>query len=279
LNFVGKTNWNPVTARASLLYQVTDRTNTYFTFSQGFKSGIYNTTSISSVQTNAVNPEKVNSYELGIKSSEIDNFSFNAAAFYYDYKDLQVSTTVLVANAYLGIVDNAANAEIYGLEASGDWRISDEFKLTLGGTYLHAKYKKFPNASAIAKDPSGPGNIQLNGVDLSGKTMVRSPSFSGNLTANYTKDTNVGKFDVAATLYYSSKVYYDTYDRILDPSYATLNASLAWSPSSVSGLTLKAWGKNLTNHAWIMSTIITSQTDAVQYAPPLTFGIEAKYAF
>jgi hypothetical protein len=47
----------------------------------------------------------------------------------------------------------------------------------------------------------------------------------------------------------------------------------------VSGLTLKAWGKNLTNHAWIMSTIITSQTDAVQYAPPLTFGIEAKYAF
>ncbi len=77
---LGQRTWVSTTPRASLLYKVTDHTNVYFTYSQGFKSGAFNS---SSAQPAPVDPEKVDAYEIGIKTDEIRGLSINAAGFYY----------------------------------------------------------------------------------------------------------------------------------------------------------------------------------------------------
>jgi outer membrane receptor protein involved in Fe transport len=79
-------------------------------------------------------------------------------------------------------------------------------------------------------------------------------------------------------LYFSTKVYYDVGDRIVQPSYVNLNATLMWQPVG-SNWQVGIWGKNLTNKLTIVATIIDSTGDALQYSAPRTAGVRAKYAF
>ena len=152
--------WTP---RFSLKYRVTDETNVYFTYSQGFKSGGvqssgYNTPR-SLWSTQVYQPEKVKAYEIGVKSTPLPNLSFNAAAYYYDYKDLQVQ---VVTQTGVSTTLNAATARIYGLDADATWRATPELTFTGGLALLDAKYKDFPNAVVLRPKPPLPG-IGLNG--------------------------------------------------------------------------------------------------------------------
>jgi iron complex outermembrane receptor protein len=275
---LGEHRWTASTPRASLLYKVTDRTNVYFTYSQGFQSGAFNTVA---AQATPVNPEKVDSYEGGIKSSVTDNLTVDAAAFYYDYTDLQVATIYNLPNGtYTQVITNAANAKIYGSELNANWHATPEFSLALGGTYLHARYADFTTASLdvpiyVGGLPSGNTTVKAN---ASGNTMIGAPSVTVDLTSRYIKPTSVGTFDFSSTLYYSTKVYYDVGDRIVQPSYVNLNATLMWQPVG-SQWQFGLWGKNLTNKLTIVATIIDSTGDALQYSAPRTAGVRAKYSF
>ena len=145
LPLLGQDTWNAVTPRGSLLYKVTDNTNLYFTYSQGFQSGAFNTVA---AQATPVAPEEIKSYEAGIKSSVTNDIAVEAAFFYYNYTDLQVATIYNLPNGtYTQVITNAANAKIYGSELNANWRATPEFSLKLGGTYLHARYSDFSTAS------------------------------------------------------------------------------------------------------------------------------------
>jgi iron complex outermembrane receptor protein len=273
LPMLGQKSWGSVTSRASLLYKVTDHTNVYFTFSQGFKSGAFN---VPSLQATPVDPEKVNAYEVGAKSTISRDLSASAAAFYYDYTGLQIPAIISQGARLLQALTNATNAEIYGAELNLAWNATEELNFTLGGTYLHARYSSFPNAVVLVPLPAG-GNASVS-KDISGNTMLSSPTWSGSLTGRYTKATNVGTFDFSGIVYYSTKLFFDIGDRITQPAYATVNASLAWRPND-SNWQVKFWGKNLTDHPVLLSTTISSLGDAGHYTPPRTFGVELKYAF
>ena len=192
---LGEHTWTAATPRGSLLYKVTDHTNLYFTYSQGFQSGAFNTVA---AQTTPVAPEEIKSYEAGIKSSVTDNVTVDAAFFYYNYTDLQVATIYNLPNGtYTQVITNAANAKIYGSELNANWRATPEFSVTLGGTYLHARYADFTTASLdvpiyVGGLPTGNTNIKTN---ASGNTMIGSPTITVDLTPRYIKATSVGTFD------------------------------------------------------------------------------------
>ena len=86
--------------------------------STGFKAGGFD-----SIGT--YRPETNTAFEAGWKQSFGDSsqHQFNLGAFYYDYKDLQVS--VLLDTAVGGQTFNAGKAKIWGLEASADIKLSD----------------------------------------------------------------------------------------------------------------------------------------------------------
>jgi len=274
LTLLGRHTWTAATPRASLIYKATDRTNVYFTYSQGFKSGAFNS---SANQPTPVNPEKVNAYEFGVKSNEFQRLSLNAAAFYYDYNNLQVSSYQQINGVIEQILANAANAKIFGSEINAVWKTNDNFNLTFGGTYLHARYSSFPNA--IIDVPTGLGGNMVETRNDSGTTMIRSPTLSANLTATYIKNTDLGTFDVSGTYFYSTKVYFELGDRVVQPGYGLLNANFGWKPSSDSKFRVGLWGKNLTNKAYITETVITQDYDAVDYGRPRTAGVEVQYKY
>ena len=153
------TRFNKFTYNGSLRYQFTEKSNVYVRYGTGFKSGIY-TRNAAPVMTR---PEEIKALEGGIKSDPVDWLRVNLSAFYYDYTDLQVTARDPLTTSY--IVQNAANAELYGGEL--EMTLVPVQDLTVRGSvaYNHARYKDFPQRPGLhrrtraAATPSRPSTF------------------------------------------------------------------------------------------------------------------------
>lgn len=262
--------WGAWTPRLSVLYKVTPEVNVYATFTEGFKSGILDTPFLTPV---TIDPEKITSYEAGVKVAT-GPFSASAAAFYYDYKDLQVAVLRGVILSY----GNAANARMYGFELDTTTRLSDTLELRLGGSWLpHAKYRNFPGA--VSYDlPLTPAGLTLAIFDASGERMVRTPKLTATATLANSGDVEWGRLDASATLYYSSAYSHDFLQRVRTGAYATMNARVALTPTG-SPFTIALFGKNLTNKAFVDGAVPNSGADSVHFGNPRQVGVSVAYAF
>src|SRR5258708_12524770 len=81
-------------------------------------------------------PEHVTTYEIGWKSSFMDRrVVFNVAAFYNDYRDLQIYTLIPNPSGPINVLDNAQKAHTEGINAEFTGtpfpRFTPPFKLAL----------------------------------------------------------------------------------------------------------------------------------------------------
>src|SRR3546814_14516465 len=101
----------------------------------------------------------------------------NLSGFYYDYKDLQLYKTV-VASA---VLENAAAAKIYGIEAEITAKPTRDLQFELSGSYLHSEFTDF--ISADSPRPLGDGvsidNSRQAALNLNGNGLPISAKFSG----------------------------------------------------------------------------------------------------
>ena len=224
------TTFKKFTPRASIRYELAPRTDIYFTYSQGFRSGAYNSALPACVNTPPVasdcyvpaKQETIDSFEAGFKTAG-RNFRFEVAGFYYDYKNLQVSATRATA-AGTPIVDitNSPKAKIYGADTSFEYNPTPNFTIRGSATWLHARYGDgflFGGTGVAivpsAANPSGLGqNINSDPLktylnvsqtqDLSGLQMSRAPDFSANLGFDYNIPHGDGGLRFSANVKYTS---------------------------------------------------------------------------
>jgi iron complex outermembrane receptor protein len=218
-------------------------------------------------------PEKIDSFEVGIKHGG-DRLSFDASAFYYKYRDIQVQFYSGVET----ITKNAAAAKSYGLDADGSLRVTDSFKLQAGLSWIpYAKYSSFPNGVDFAP-PLTPSGLAQVTVDASGQRMLKDPKVTGSITADYVHATPLGDADLSATVYHSSTYDWDLLRRVKTDAYTTLSSQISLSPSH-SGFKYTLYGKNLTNKAYIAAFIGGGESDQVFYSQPREVGLKANYSF
>lgn len=273
-------SWSATTPRVSVRYKVTDDSSAYATYSQGFKSGVFND---STVTDPAVDPERVNAYEIGYKANFAHRFSSNVAAYYYKYKDIQV-------NAFKTVIDpasgapvnlqqnlNAASGKIYGAEWDGTAHWTQAFTMSAGLSYLHAKYDRFPNGPSLFPLPQG-GNLSTVPLDESGNFLVRSPEFTLNSTGSYAQPLAGGLLDLSATVFYTSRFFFDSQNRIEQPAYTLLNLKASYEIAN-SGWTVGAFVKNVTDKTYAQGAYLLASGDGIFYAPPRTYGGTIQYAF
>ena len=214
------------TPRASLRYEVGPRSNLYATYSQGFRSGAYNSQVPACVNTvgptcyQPAKQESINAYEIGFKTAG-RNFRFDMAGFYYDYKNLQVSATkVLVVNGVnfpLTDFTNAPKAKIYGVDGSFEFEPVENLTIRGSATWLHARYGDgFIFGAGVGVDATRPAlNTNADPLkalqnsaqiqDLSGVRMSRAPDFSGNIGMDYLIPNGEGGLRFAVNLKYTSR--------------------------------------------------------------------------
>jgi iron complex outermembrane receptor protein len=275
---LGSADFNAVTPRASIRYSFPTGDNVYFTYSEGFKSGGFN---LSTLATSPFQPEKLDAYEIGFKTIANRPVSGNFSLFYYDYRDQQVEANVDNFN----ITANAASSRIWGADADITMRPVHEFTATLGVSYLHARFNSYVNAAyntlTPPATPGGPaclcGNATTTG-NLTGATEPFSPTLTVSATAAYRKELSPGTMTLNATVYDTSRFQWEVGGAVQQPAYATLGARASFEPTGTR-LTLYVWGKNLTNRAYFNTTFLNNSSDGVTYAPPRTYGAGLSYQF
>jgi len=287
-----KRTFNSVTPRFAIKYELTDQLNVYGTYSVGYKSGLTGVTNVATGYA-PVNPEKIISYEAGIKYAE-RYFTVNLSGFYYDYKDKQEQTFLGTSS----ILKNTGPVRIYGFDFDSSLRVND-FRFRVGATWIpEAKYRDFPDASARSTVtipfPEG-GPLACNGggcggflpgagpfvgatFDATGGRLIRTPKFTANGTLSYEHEFGGNVFDASATISYSSRVIQDLGLVVVQPSYATL-ASQAGFRFGDSGFRLGVYGRNLTNKKVISAVVTSSAGFIANYSPPREVGVVGSYAF
>ncbi len=273
-------NWSP---RGVIRWEFMPDSSVYASFTRGFKSGTFNAVAAAGTQLPA-SPELIDSYELGVKAGIIPGVRIEAALFHYDYTDLQVSTPVVINGVSATTVQNAGIATIDGFEATINAQLTD--RLSVFGTIalLDTEIDQFPNASVqVPRTVNGVqtfnGNV-ASVVNVSGNELIRAPDSTFSFGANYRHPFAGGELTWNATAFFSSSYWFDLTNRVSQPAYEVVNASITWRQNPDDrGIYATIFAQNLTDETYAAGFIISSFIDGSQANKPRWFGATLGYQF
>ena len=287
-----------------LAYEVTPTLNVYASWATGYKAPSFNLSRDSRpvaadvaalrtaglAVTNLVpgtrfaGAENSEVFEVGIKGAW-RRANANLTVFQQSIKGFQANT--FTGSSFL--LSNAGNQKTFGVEFDGQFYASDELTLSLGLTYLDAKYDSFVNS------PVG---------DISGFPVAGVPEISAVFGAQYDKEINSNgdRVILRGDFSYQSPVQlvdgltnYIAYDPITGvPDFGpaitaaqaytrevnNLNASLTYAFGM--GLELTVWARNLLDDRYLTTVFpAVAQGVAVSGYPnlPRTYGVGARFRF
>ncbi len=181
ITYKGNISWKPI-----------DDVLLYATASSGFRPGGNN-------RRPGVLPfksDKLFNYELGWKT-QFGPVTFNGAAFYQKWKDLQFGLVPLGQNGVTNTY-NAGNARIYGLEADVAAKFGG-LTLTAGGTFINAQL----TTDFCEVDPVTKNIVCVTGnppAAPKGTRLPVQPEFKGLATARYEFPMGANKAFVQASV-------------------------------------------------------------------------------
>lgn len=129
-------SFDEITGRAVLDFQATPDNLFYASYSHGYKSGGINPplAPIFAV-SDSFGSEQIDAFEIGSKNTFANGaLQLNATAFYYKYKDLQLSRIVARTS-----VNDTIDANIWGVEIEGVIRPSPRWLINATFSYLKAE--------------------------------------------------------------------------------------------------------------------------------------------
>ena len=278
-------SWEDVSPALTLDYDLTDDAMLYARYAQGYKSGGFNGRANNPGEQQPYDPEKVNSYEAGLKTSWMGGrLVANTAVFYNDYEDFQARVSQTVDNPTPGqppvialTVLNAGALEIWGWEFEGAWLPTDALTLTATLGYLNAEYGEF-------------NDLRAPGGDRSGQTPAFSPEWTGRLAGKYVFDLGeMGDLALNADASYRSEMALAVdnanlvtgvrFPGMWSEDYWLYNANLTWSLGSWRAV---LWGKNLSDEVYRTDAQEFSSVGGIQtvyYGAPRTFGVTVGYSY
>ncbi|MGA0705170.1 MAG: TonB-dependent receptor, partial [Steroidobacteraceae bacterium] len=270
-------SWDDWTPKLGLEWRASDNLLVYASYTEGFKSGGYNDYQ----PTNpAYDPETISSIEVGVKSDWLDGrLRVNAAAFTYDYKDLQVTTFF---NS-LTLVSNAANATVSGLDLEILAQPADNLVIGASVSFLDATYDSFDvpygvcspfvvdnfNDPGCADVPTTRAFGSPRIFDASGNTLNNAPEIKGNLYAEYTIPMGEsGSLTLFGQLSHTDDIYYNAAnaDVARQEAYTLVDVRIGWT-NAAGNLEVSAWNRNLTDERYFHNIV---QFTSSSLPPPAT---------
>ncbi|MFC4478441.1 TonB-dependent receptor [Flavobacterium chungangensis] len=272
----------------TLTYKASDKINAYATYAKSYKPVGVN---VAGLPTNAagqpltelavVKPEKVNHYEIGVKTSPFKNSIFNLTFFNTDIKDFQTNVQAAELGVNRGYLANADKVRVRGAELDASFVINSHVTINGAATYTDGKYVKFTNAPLPLEETGAPVAFKdVSGTELPGASRWAG-SLGGELSDNAKFFGNAGKIFFAADGYarseFSSSPSASKY--LVVQGYAIFNARLGFRASQ--GLSIQIWGRNLFNKDYY-EQLLPAGGNTGQYAGVLgdqrTYGVTFKYS-
>ncbi|MFP5307824.1 MAG: TonB-dependent receptor, partial [Gammaproteobacteria bacterium] len=269
---------------ANALYLWSEDVSTYLRVSTGYKAGGSNARSVNP----SFEPEHITSYELGLKSTWLERrLQLNLAAFYSQYRDLQVQQFEAGSGGATSITVNAGRARYLGLEVELQAYLTNALSVSANLGLLDPKYEEFlyvDPACDPATEPDGDCRIDI-------ADQAEFP-YTSKLTADVGLQYALPSLAFGTPLLrvdysYRSELYYHPFTALAEdikaPGQGLLGARLALSEIVLGGLALEAaiWGRNLLDEDYVASGIDFGglQYGIRNYGPPRTVGLDLKIEY
>jgi outer membrane receptor protein involved in Fe transport len=248
----------------------------YATYSEGFRAGLLNRPGGTQgpggyVVPYAVDTDEVKNYEFGWKTELFDNsLRFNGSAFFVEVDGLQ--TTIFdpsIVNLFFS--DNAANAEIKGVEGDFTWAPYSIDGLTVASA--------FSFLDTEITEVLVPTNDVVKGSDL-----AFAPSYQGNLRVRYEWDLDQQiagqslRAHVMPQIVFSDDSFTDVIEinKMKLDGYTTLGATAGVTGDN---WTAELFASNLTNEYAALSGSFVYDRERITPMRPRTIGFRFSYDY
>ena len=249
-------DWSEFTPRVGIAYDINDDSMAYASYAEGFKSGgFFGRLADYRIDT-TYDPEYVDTYELGYRSTWLDGRAIaNLTTFYSEYDDKQEEVIIEGGNT---TVQNAAEMTMFGVEFEGQIQITAGWSLRTAVGYLDAEYDDF----------------EYGGEDVSDLEPRNAPEWTFSAGTNYV--ASIGPGDLVVDLNYR---WTDEYDTILLNNPVGLQDSAESVDLSISYFfldhyTVRAYGRNLTDDETRRVVDIPGLESFGQYSQGDNYGVE-----
>lgn len=270
-------DFSAFTPKVGIDWQITDDALVYASYTAGWKSGGTNYAAIE-LDGISFDPEEIKSYEVGAKTQWLDGrLRFNLAAFTYDYTDLQVQQALRQG---VVVINNAATADVKGVEVELLTRIASRLEISASATYLDATYDKFPGsevpealAEYLIDDPNYDPTVgEAGGYNAAGKRLNNAPELAYAVSTRYEQPLPRGELYALANYRWQDETDFDPSNAELlrEPAYGLLTVGIGYnSPGNV--WNLQALLKNATDEDYYLVRAANGFVPTALSGPPRTF--------
>ncbi|MBK7251873.1 MAG: TonB-dependent receptor [Gammaproteobacteria bacterium] len=300
---LGFSRFNP---SFTAMYHWTDDVGTYAKVATGFRAGgIYAGASAGTFSQALFGPEKLTSYELGLKSYWLDRrLRLNAAAFYAKYDDMQVNFIVDPVN-FSSAVYNAGKSAIEGAELELLMAPFEDLTLSLNYAWLHTKIDRIAAVPGSVFDPAAnDGSPYRIGDNLARVFVIpHAPKHSFEARADYTlMHLATGSLSASLGYRWQDKSFQDSgagpalpgRNFNAQPSFGLLDARLTLQRELQHGQRARVslWGRNILDKKYPLQVIPQGDgpvpvggaisgyyAEAAAWAEPATYGINLSYEY
>ncbi len=281
-----------VTWKGGAEYDLASQSMVYVTVSRGFKSGGF---FIAANPDNRFEPEQLTAYTIGLRNRFFGNrLQLNIEGYYWDYKNLQVSSVGFTSSgASTFTTRNAGAANPHGVDVDLIFKPTRFDVLSGTLSWIDSHYKKFLVQYPAFLAPSlvtgcavGPttGAATVT-VDCSAFPTARTPRWSGNVNYQHTFELAGGASILAgggasfATKRYLASDFFGP--ETLGAGYVVFNADLTFKPAGEQ-FSITGYIRNIGDRAVYQGSInnlFNGNYSARAIGAPRTYGVRASYNF
>jgi len=272
-------------ARLALDWKPSEDMLVYGSISRGFNAGTYNSQFLDTLdQLPPTDSESILAYEVGVKSTLAGGRArLEAAAYYYDYQDLQVIAVVPRGMIDANVLTNADEADLNGAEVQLQAIVTEAFDVTLGVSYINSEFGNLvTRVSGTGVGSADPYNAPVFGsvdINIEGEPLPNHPEWSfnasGRLRLPVTDDWEfVGQADVL----WEDEIRRDLQGTraLFSESHWNVDARLALETTD-DKWSVAIWGRNLTDETYITEAYqvlgFGFYIAGANYNYPRTYGI------
>lgn len=292
-SYVADADETNLTYQLTLSYRASKRINAFATYSTSFKPVGVNVAGLPSIagkpatELAVIKPEDLKNYQLGLKTTPIDNFTLNLTLHHSDIKNYQTNVQSPELGVNRGYIANAEKVNVKGFELDANIKLNQHFTFYGATAYTDAKYVRFTDAPLPLEETGTTVNgVQVAFKDISGGELPGISKWATSLGGEYTAPTaflgKPGKFFVALEGFYRS-----SFSSSPSPSaflnvdgYTLVNGR--FGIRATNGLSAFIWGRNLFNKDYY-EQLLPAGGNAGHYAAVLgdqrTYGVTLRYSF
>ena len=257
----GDRSFERILPRASIAYRSNEDWKTYFSAARGFKAGGFNLTAPTGSES--FGTETSWTYELGVKTEWFDDrLKANAAVFFIDWDDMQLSQFDPTAGGY---VSNAGKSTSQGVELEVAAQICEDWSVFGTAGYLDTEFDQYTDQF---------------GQDVSGRSLPFAPSYTFGAGSQFTKKLpNEVQAFARIDWFHVGEFFYDA-GNLGAERYNLTNLRLGWTRRNVR---VEGFVSNLLNEEYISIAFQANPGDPTQFVgqngAPRTYGISFAVTF